>query len=109
VRVGRERGTDRALRYHAYKQKAEDDAIALLLEQGVRLTSQQAVGTDWYLLCCFYRKQPLGDWDNLGKSISDVLEGVLWANDRQVKIGLSIVEYVTQAQDERTEVQVGLL
>jgi Holliday junction resolvase RusA-like endonuclease len=32
----------------------------------------------------YVTNQKLGDWDNLGKLVSDALEGVVYENDRQV-------------------------
>lgn len=109
VRIGQERHTPRAERYHAYKAAAEADATSLLLLAGVRLTPEQIASRDWYLLCRFYRKRQAGDGDNLYKAIADTLEGVLYQNDRQVKLGAFLVDYVRDAGDERTEVVAGVL
>lgn len=58
--------------------------LALKARQGVK---------DW-VLSGYYRLEvicygahPRSDWDNLGKAVSDALNGVIWVDDSQVVIG----------------------
>lgn len=104
VRVGGERHTPRAKLYHGYKRKAEDDAIALCAEQGIRVPPDAYDMGQWLLMLTFYRRGDMGDGDNLYKAVADVLEGVLYADDRRVKLGAFAVEPVKAKGDERTEV-----
>lgn len=52
-----------------------------------------------------YGSNPLADWDNLGKLISDALNGVFWKDDRQV-IDARVMKLPCAKGQERTEVQV---
>lgn len=49
-------------------------------------------------------RRSLPDWDNLGKLISDAIEGVAYANDRQVSDG--VVRRRIDRERPRTEVRV---
>lgn len=106
VRVGGERGTDRAKRYHSYKRRADADAQALVLEQGLRLP--QDTDARWYLFTTFYRYYKRGDADNLHKAVADVLEGTVYPNDRQVRAGGYEVVPCAKGED-RTEVVAGII
>ena len=52
-----------------------------------------------------YGANPLADWDNLGKLISDALNGVFWKDDRQV-IDARVMKLPCAKGQERTEVQI---
>lgn len=45
------------------------------------------------------------DWDNLGKGISDSLEGIMYANDKQVRYA-RVQLYDCVAKDRRAEITV---
>ena len=106
VRVGRERGTRRALRYHAYKRDAEAVAALALRETGAEIPEDKSL--PWYLFTTHHRYYRRGDADNIHKAVADVLEGLLYANDRQVRAGGYEVLPCEKGQD-RTTVVAGIL
>lgn len=52
-----------------------------------------------------YGSHPRSDWDNLGKAISDALNGILWNDDSQVIDG-RVRKLKCEKGHERTEVTV---
>lgn len=44
-------------------------------------------GAVGFMARCFFDKRPRGDWDNLGKIISDALNGITYYDDRQITYG----------------------
>lgn len=77
VRVGQERWTPRALRYHASRNRLRDD-LALAVRGQARADGRLAVTLH------FYRWRQAGDIDNLAKSFLDAGNGVLWTDDRVI-------------------------
>lgn len=82
VRVGRERHTPRAERYHAWKASFE----ATLADQ---VTAQARTGLPWPAGAIavgvdIHRYSQRGDVDNLAKAVLDAANGVLWADDAQI-------------------------
>lgn len=63
------------------------------------------LGGDFRLKVSCYGASPLADWDNLGKLVSDALNGVLWEDDRQVTEA-TVVKLPSAKGQERTEVVV---
>jgi len=106
TRVGRERGTDRAKRYHSYKQTAEEAAALLIRQQGAEIPQDKDL--PWYLFTTHYRYWRRGDADNLHKALADVLEGQLYQNDRQVRAGGYEVLPCDKGEDA-TEVVAGII
>lgn len=56
-----------------------------------------------------YREGPwytLPDWDNLGKAISDALNGICYADDGQVCDGAVVKRTAAQGEPARVEVEV---
>jgi Holliday junction resolvase RusA-like endonuclease len=50
-----------------------------------------------FMLRCYFERRPRGDWDNLGKIVSDALNGITYHDDAQILYGS--VE-VLQARDK---------
>lgn len=40
-----------------------------------------------FMARCFFQRRPRGDWDNLGKLISDALNGIAYHDDAQILYG----------------------
>ena len=56
------------------------------------------------LVRCYFKGKALSDWDNLGKLVSDALNGMVWKDDRQVT--MATVEKFAQDPNPRTEVRI---
>lgn len=52
-----------------------------------------------------YGADKRADWDNLGKLVSDALNGIIWVDDRQV-IDARVMKLPCPKGQERTEVTV---
>lgn len=46
------------------------------------------------------------DWDNIGKLIGDALEGICWANDKQIVDGRTLKWEANQGEGPRTVVSI---
>jgi Holliday junction resolvase RusA-like endonuclease len=62
-------------------------------------------GGSFRLLIVAYGADPRSDWDNIGKLVSDALNGVFWEDDRQV-IDARVMKLPCPKGSERTEVKV---
>lgn len=76
--------------------------IALARRQTLKLSILEG---SFRLLIVAYGAHPLSDWDNIGKAISDALNGVLWKDDRYV-IDARVMKLPCAKGQERTEVKV---
>ena len=84
VRVGRERRTDRAQRYHASRT-----AVAVAMRASRNGSPPLATG-GLDVTIHVLRRQRTGDTDNLAKAIIDSGNGTLWVDDKQV-VSLAVV------------------
>ncbi len=57
------------------------------------------------LFIAIYGARKNADWDNLGKGISDALEGIMYANDRQVRYARVSLDDCP-AKERRAEIRV---
>jgi Holliday junction resolvase RusA-like endonuclease len=55
-----------------------------------------------------YGAHGLSDWDNIGKGVSDALQGIIYANDRQVRAGF-VRLYDCSRKQRRAEITVSRL
>lgn len=75
---------------------------ALAARQAIKLSIS---GGSFRLLVFCYGADPRSDWDNLGKAISDALNGVFWEDDRQV-IDAHVMKLPCAKGQERTEISL---
>lgn len=94
VRVGRERHTERAKRYHESRNRLRDELAIAIRGQGAADVAPYMVELH------FYRWRQTGDIDNLAKGFLDSANGVLWADDRQVS-ELHVYRYKAAKGDDR--------
>lgn len=78
VRVGQERHTVRAKRYHESRNRLRDELALATIGQSVAGETEYAVELH------FYRWRQSGDIDNLAKSFLDAANRVLWFDDKSV-------------------------
>lgn len=76
--------------------------VALARRQALKLA---VLGGSFRLQVICYGANKLADWDNLGKLVSDALNGVFWVDDRQV-IDARVMKLPCPKGQERTEVRV---
>jgi len=63
---------------------------------------------DLQLTVTVYGASRRGDWDNIGKGVSDALQGVLYADDKQVRDG-HVILVDGPKRERRTEIVVEVL
>ena len=79
----------RVVRGHAFTPKATKDAekvIALLARKEMREAGEKMDSTSRFRLTvsAHFKGRVAADWDNIGKIVSDALNGIVWKDDRQV-------------------------
>ena len=84
------------------KYEALVRGVALHARQEAKLSISEAL---FSLKVDCYGAHPRSDWDNLGKAISDALNGIIWKDDSQV-IDASVQKLLCKKGDERTVVTV---
>ena len=91
--------------YTPAKTKKQENLVKLLAISRRQALKLAISGGDFRLQVICYGAHPLSDWDNLGKLISDALNGVFWHDDRQV-VDARVMKLPCAKGEERTEVSV---
>ena len=83
-----------------YEKEVKQSAWYAMKKDGVLISSKP-----FTLSVVFFGAHPRSDWDNLGKAVSDALNGMVWVDDSQV-IGAYVSKVKCKKGDERTEITV---
>ena len=83
----------------------DEETIGFYALAGRRNAKLSILGGSIRLQVICYGADPASDWDNLGKCVSDALNGVVWQDDRQV-VDARVMKLPCAKGQERTEVQV---
>ena len=91
--------------YTPAKTKQFENLVKLVAISARRTRKDWKLEGSFRLLVVCYGADLRSDWDNLGKAISDALNGVIWNDDRQV-IDAHVLKLPCDKGQERTEVAV---
>lgn len=90
------------------KTLIQENAVRLVATARRQAAKLSISAASFRLQVICYGAHPLADWDNLGKLVSDALNGIFWEDDRQV-IDAHVMKLPCRKGDEQTLVRIEAL
>jgi Holliday junction resolvase RusA-like endonuclease len=95
----------RGYTYTPAKTRNYENRVKLIAFHARTASKLSILGGSIRLKVICYGPHPRSDWDNLGKAISDALNGVLYMDDSQV-VEATVMKYKCPKGQEKTVVEV---
>ena len=95
--------------YVTYKNQVAVDCRNAMISGPVYYGGVDSVGRYRLTVTIYTTADGHGDWDNLGGTFSDAIEGIIWANDNQVAEGHVYKILDLDPANSRTEISIDRL
>lgn len=91
--------------YTPKRTKDYEELVKIVARAAMMAGGHKISEAPFKLVIACHGANPRSDWDNLGKAISDALNGIVWVDDSQVLVAMVSKARCPKGQ-ERTEVDV---